>query len=128
MEWIAIKAAAEYVTGTFREVVKTSETKREQSKKAVSELQTAVLQTRLYVSSLERGEQPNREVEGRLVSLWGTAANAFHGIDGTLAAKLQLKAEYWTDPQSWSGDEVREAGIALDCVAEFTRQLLYESK
>ena len=128
MDWVAIKGAAEYVTGRLGEVVKRSETKREQSKKAVGELQKAVLETLLDVSLLERGERPDRQAEGHLVSLWGAAANAFYGIDGTLAANLQLKAEYWTDPQSWTSAQVREAGIALDRVAEFTRQLLHESK
>lgn len=123
-----IKAIADYLTTVLNSFLKRNDTTREESKKAVGELQTAVLETLLYVSSLKKGEQPDRHAETHLVSLWKAAANAFCGIDGALAERLQLKAEYWTDPKSWSSHEVREAGIALDHVAELTRQLLYASK
>ena len=45
-----------------------------------------------------------------------------------LCCWCEKEAEYWTNPKLWTGAEVREAGIALDRVAELTRQLLYESK
>jgi hypothetical protein len=128
MDWIAMKGIAEYVTGVLDAVLKRSAATQEQIKKAVAELQAAVLETLQYVSSLEGGKPPDRQAEAHLVSLWKVAAGAFYGIDGTLAERLQLKAEYWTNPESWTGAEVREAGIALDHVAELTRQLLYESK
>lgn len=66
--------------------------------------------------------------EHRLVGLWSTAANSFYTLDGALAARLQLKAEYWTQPELWSSDQVRDAGIALDHVAAYTHQLLHEGK
>ena len=88
----------------------------------------AVLETQVYAASLGRGSRVNRTKEIELVSKWRNAAEGFYTLDGALAERLQLKAEYWTEPESWTDQEVHDAGIALGHVAERTRQLLYEGK
>jgi hypothetical protein len=128
MDLTLVKAAADYATGVLRSVAGQKKETREQWKLAVSKLQEAVLQTRLYVSSLDRGNPIDRAEEQRLVALWSAAAGGFYTLDSTLAERLQLKAEYWTQPESWTSEQVREAGIALQHVAERTRQLLREGK
>ena len=93
-------------------------------KAATEKLQVAVLRTLLYINA----KQQSKETEAELVDRWREASTAFYGLDNELAERLQLKAEYWTSPDSWTDDEVREAGISLNRVAVFTRQLLHESK
>jgi hypothetical protein len=127
MDLVALKGVADYAAGIVSGIAKANKETRDQWKTAVSRLQKAVLQTKLYVSALDRGEPVNRRTEHRLVDLWGDAATQFYDLDGSLASRLQLKAEYWTQPQAWTSQQVRDAGIALDHVAEYTRQLLHES-
>jgi hypothetical protein len=127
MDWVTLKGIADYAANAIGEIRKANKETRNQWKTAVSELQKAVLQTKVYVSALDCGEPVSRRTEKQLVALWRDAANGFYDLDGTLAERLQLKAEYWTQPQAWTGQQVRDAGIALDHVAEYTRQLLHES-
>ena len=103
------------------------EATRERWKQAIAVLQTAVLETQSYVARVGRGEAADRAVEHQLFNRWAAASNAFYSLDGPLAARLQLKAEYWTDPEAWTSEQVREAGISLDHVAQYTRQLLHEA-
>ena len=95
---------------------------------AVRALQKAVLATQAYAAELERGEARNPRTERHLSSLWGTAAIGFYGLDGALAERLQLKSEFWTRPEVWTGEQIDGAGISLQRVAEYTRQLLRESR
>jgi hypothetical protein len=128
MDLITLKGTADYAAKVIGKIARANKETREQWKTAVSRLQKAVLQTKLYVSALDRGEPMNRRTEHRLVALWGDAATEFYDLDGSLASRLQLKAEYWTQPEGWTSQQVRDAGIALDHVAEYTRQLLHERR
>lgn len=123
-----LKAVADYAARVIGAVVNADTATRTRWKTAVEQLQDSVLQTQLYVSTLDRAQLPDRTVEERLVGLWRVAATAFYGLDGALAERLQLKAEYWTQPDLWSAQQVRDAGIALEHVAQLTRQLLREGK
>jgi hypothetical protein len=78
------------------------------------------------VAALDRTSPRDRGVEAQLSTLWQQASIAFYGIDGQLAERLQLKAEYWTQPEQWSDQQVADANISLQRVAEYTRQLLHE--
>jgi hypothetical protein len=128
MDLNAVKTAAEPASNVLRTIVNQSAENKVKWKAAVAQLQQAVLETKAYVASLDRGHAAQLAEEHRLVGLWSTAANSFYTLDGALAARLQLKAEYWTQPELWSSDQVRDAGIALDHVAAYTRQLLHEGK
>ena len=70
----------------------------------------------------------NRQVERSLAEAWQRAAGEFYGLDGVLAERLQLKGEYWIQPESWTDQQVLEANISLQHVAEYTRQLLREGR
>jgi hypothetical protein len=93
---------------------------------AIKALQTAALQTNVYDASLSRGEARNPAREIELVSLWSSAASGFYRLDPQLAERLQLKAEYWTDPESWTPEQVHSAHISLQQITHLTRQLLHE--
>jgi hypothetical protein len=122
-----ITTIAKVLPETLQAAFKRNGARKKEFKRAVAALQTAVLDTQVYVSALDDGKRPDRTVEIRLVDLWKAAAGAFYGLDGGLAEKFHLKAEYWTDPEAWTSDQIKGAGIALDHVSTLTKQLLYES-
>ena len=93
---------------------------------AIRALQTAVLETNLYETALGRGDQRNLERQRELMGLWGAAAASFYRFDPDLTERLQLKAEYRTDPESWTRENLRGARISLQEITELTRQLLRE--
>ena len=88
----------------------------------------ACIKTQAYVAELKRGVHSDRATERELAFAWQQASSAFYGLDGPLAERLQLKGEYWTQPESWTDAQVRDANISLQYVAEHARQLLHESK
>jgi hypothetical protein len=44
--------------------------------------------------------------------------------DPDLAQRLKQKAEYWTNPENWSEDEIDHNGIQIEEIAEEGRRLL----
>jgi len=91
---------------------------------AVKAVLLAVNETKLYIASLDRGEPKRRDQERLLVQLWTDSAVAIRRSDPDLAERLQMKAEYWADPENWSDDDVRAAMIGIETVATRARALL----
>ena len=121
-------AFAERLAGWLKTLVEANAATRARWKGAVVLLQTAVLQTQRYVAQLDRGGTVDRDAEMALALAWQSAADAFYGLDGALAERLQLKAEFWTYPEQWTDRDVVQANIALEQVAQYTRQLLREGR
>ena len=96
----------------------------DRGQRAVEAILRAVNETKLYVSSLARGEERRREHEGDLSRYWTSAAVALHGIDDDLARRCQLKGEYWTDPDSWDKQQLEQARILLTQVSADAGALL----
>ncbi len=97
----------------------------ERERQASRELLKALGKTRVYIASLKRDGAVLAE-EAKLVDLWFSAASAFYGIKPELARQLELKGEYWTNPDVWSDTDVREAGIHIDDISEKAREILGE--
>ena len=93
---------------------------------AVRALQQAAIQTNLYEAALRKGNSRDGNREGTLAGLWGAAASDFYRLDPELAERLQLKAEYWTDPDAWTSEQIMSARISLQQITELTRQVLRE--
>jgi hypothetical protein len=93
---------------------------------AVKAVLLAVNETKLYIASLDRGEPQRRNQERLLVQLWTDAAVAIRRSDPHLAERLQMKAEYWADPENWSDNDVQSAEIGIESVAARARALLSE--
>ena len=101
-----------------------NERKRDRDDAALKVVLGAVVATQTYVAGQERGETPDHTAEAQLAGKWVEAAVAIRHTDPELASRLQDKAEYWTDPRSWSRDEAATNGIALDRIAAEARRLL----
>ena len=85
---------------------------------------TALNTTKRYIGHLERGEGEDYGIEAELVSLWQEAAIQIRRTDPELAERLQMKADYWTNPRNWSDDAIRANGIEIDRVASDVQRIL----
>ena len=59
---------------------------------------------------------------------WSDAAFAFMGVRGDLVERLQMKAEFWTNPASWTRQQVKDAGISINGMAALLKQFLVEGR
>ena len=101
------------VTSWLDDLLKADAASRERWKQAVRCLQNAAIKTQAYVAELKRGVYSDRATERELAFAWQQASSAFYGLDGPLAERLQLKGEYWTQPESWTDAQVRDANISF---------------
>ena len=100
------------------------ERKDERDDDAVRSVLTAVNKTKSYLASRDRGEPINREIEAELVTLWTSASVHIRRTDPKLARRLQQKGEYWTNPETWTDEEIINNGIRIEEIAAEGRRLL----
>ncbi len=100
------------------------ERQQERDDAAVRSVLTAVNTTKRYLAHRERGAPIDREAEAELVELWTAASVHIRRTDQRLARRLAEKAEYWTYPENWAGEEGVKNGIQIDKIAEDGRRLL----
>ncbi len=97
--------------------------RQERADAAVKAVLLALNETRAYIADWNAGRR-SRDRELLLVRLWTDAAVAIRRRDRDFAQQLQMKAEYWTDPEKWTSADVRRAGISIKSVAGRARTLL----
>ena len=100
------------------------ERKQERGDAAVQSVLNAVNTTKRYLARLDRGEPIDREAEAELVELWTVASVQIRRTDLDLAERLLNKADYWTNPENWTDEEVAHNGIQIDKISEEGRRLL----
>ena len=94
---------------------------------AVRSVLTALNTTKGYIARRVRGEAIDRRSESNLVDFWTSAAIQIRRSDSDLAIHLQQKAEYWTNPENWTEQEVRKNRIQIDEIAAEATKLLRPS-
>ena len=99
-----------------------TERKQDRDDAAVSSVLTAVNSMKKYLARLDRGDPIDDQVEGELVALWTTAAVHIRTHRRELADRLQLKAEYWTNPREWENERSCQLN-PIDEIAEEGRRL-----
>ncbi len=100
------------------------ERQEERDDAAVGSVLDAVNKTKLYLSRRERGEDADRDVESELVGLWTTASVHIRRTDVDLAQRLGDKADYWTNPESWTAEQVAAKRIQIDEIDAAAKRLL----
>ncbi|HYR77562.1 MAG TPA: hypothetical protein VEM96_17230 [Pyrinomonadaceae bacterium] len=115
--------AAEALTGIGLWLTR-RERKQDRDDTAVGSVLTAVNSTKSYTARLDRGEPVDYQLEAQLAALWTTAAVHIRRTDADLADRLQMKAEYWTNPREWKDEEVVNNRIQIDVIAAEARRLL----
>jgi hypothetical protein len=80
---------------------------------AVEALGSALVETRIYLVSLSRGEERDYAREAQLVRLWNDASQMLERIDDETARLARMKSEYWLRPEAWErhGTSLREIEI-----------------
>lgn len=84
----------------------------------------AVDKTKMFLASVRRGDASDKEPNPELVRLWSDASLAIAVLDEDFASRLREKAEYWSDPEFWTHEQVQRARIAIDEIAAEARSLL----
>lgn len=100
-----------------------TEKRQERADAAVKAVLLALNETQAYIADWNSGRR-SREREVALVRLWTDAAVAIRRKYPDFAQRLQMKAEYWTDPERWTAADVERAGIRIKTVAAQARALL----
>jgi hypothetical protein len=93
---------------------------------ALASLLAAICETKLYVSGLNK--EDSKETEAIIARLWHKAAVAMRRFDSSLAEKCYLKGDYWTEPASWTNNDVKRNRITLSEMHEVCRQLILDKK
>lgn len=91
----------------------------------------AVVLTALNATIHEIGRQRNLgrkqvQADRSLVTAWQAAALAIRRTDADLARRLQMKAEYWADPNNWTQYDIERADISIARIGPTIRNLLKE--
>ncbi|NOY30856.1 MAG: hypothetical protein GXP28_12015 [Planctomycetes bacterium] len=100
------------------------ERERERDDDALRALLTALNTTKRYIARLEGLEGGDTDTEAELVRLWQEAAVRIRRTDNELGQRLQMKADYWTNPSHWSDEDIRTNGIQIDQVSSDAQKIL----
>ena len=109
--------------GLLGPIATLSKEKRDLKDNALRSISTALLETKLYYRDLEKGKPRNMDVEAQLSKYWGAAAIPLRHIDEELAMTCEYKADFWTNPEGWSADEIKRVGIKLEDVSKAYRSI-----
>jgi hypothetical protein len=94
---------------------------------ALRAIKNALIETKLYLADYRRTNVENRETEKMLARLWIDAGVAIRKYDRGFAERCFSKSEYWTNPADWDSTQIREAGIKIERIDEYFRQLALEN-
>lgn len=92
------------------------------AKRAVRAVWRAVDQTKRHLAAIRAGRADRQAPREELADLWSDASLAIVDIDPDFAMRLRMKAEYWSDPESWHDEPGLD--ISIQSVAETARHLL----
>jgi len=92
------------------------------AKAAVRAVWRAVDQTKLHLAAIREGRASREAPRKELADLWSDASLAIVDLDPDFPMRLRLKAEFWTDPQTWRDEPGFD--ISIESVAKAARSLL----
>lgn len=118
---------------TFLHKEKTDQNERE--RRALKALYAALMETSMYFRRLDsphlaktKREQKEfqRDIakEEALARLWTEASVELRDVDQDLAERCFFKAQYWTNRDAWTSEDVHNANIALQKVTRDAQDLL----
>lgn len=103
---------------------KHSGVKGEKKDIALHAMNKALLATKKYLEEKGPEGSTDRAREFALAELWADAATKARHASGELAARLNDKSQYWSEPLKWSREEVLLKRIDLASVQHEVKQLL----
>ncbi len=99
------------------------EGKAQQQLAALEALLEALGETETHLETLRRGEA---ELEGNptLTRLWMRAAGRFEPVAPEISRRCRFKGDYWTQPGSWTGQQIDTANIRIQDMSKQARKML----
>jgi pimeloyl-ACP methyl ester carboxylesterase len=94
---------------------------------AISALQEALLETRVYVTNRRAGLDRDAGVESRLSRVWSDAGTAIHPYDTELAGLCYVKGQGWADPELWEDPRFANLPTELNDMSERLLKVLKSS-
>lgn len=98
--------------------------KNEQKDLALHAMNKALIATKMYLEEKGSEGSADRTREFELAELWADASTKARHASGELAARLNDKSQYWSEPLKWSREEVLLKRIDLESVQHEVKQLL----
>ena len=119
--WIALTAA---VTAFIAYLEAKKITRNSKAIEALRIVIEAAEKTETYCVLRAEGANRNRRTEHELAELWSHASVMVRRIDRKLAFRLSDKSRFWRDPDTWSAEQIKRAGISLRSVKKDADRLL----
>jgi hypothetical protein len=131
VEEVAIVLAVGVINGLIKVVDLVQRARNltdEKKQRALQALYAALKETSAYVDTLNRGGEPNLDMERNIACLWDEVSIPLYDLDRDLAERCSLKGNYWRNPDTWSAMRVRRNRIGLDQVRKSAQGLLHGDK
>lgn len=101
--------------------------RKEESKKALRAVISAVRETTVYLRSLKEGGKKSIAKEERLSLKWTQLAFALEDLGlNKLAARCTIKGRYWANPAEFDPDLLERAGMRLSDIETLAQKSLQE--
>lgn len=99
--------------------------KKDELYDAIEAVNKAANRTTIYITKSLNGTYKSDQ---ELSDLWMDAAKAVRELDDDLYLRLLAKAEYWSNPQDWSDEDVQSARITLEEIKKGSKELINKDK
>lgn len=91
---------------------------------ALLSLYAATTETKNYISSITNVKKHDKEKELQLSELWNKAGVNLRRINNNLAYRCIVKADYWSNPNEWTDDDINESNISLNKIIQESIDLM----
>ena len=98
-----------------------SKEKKAETKKAIEALSIAVLETKSYIQNGFKERILEKESEIR--DYWNQAHIELRSINSELAMRCFSKAEYWTEPNKWDSNKIKQYNITLTSMSQSLKEI-----
>jgi len=95
--------------------------KKEKAFEAVEAVLNAANRTSIFITKRRKGTY---KTNIELSEIWINAASKVRDLDGDLYNRLLSNAEYWSNPESWTDEQIGEARIGLLDIKRDARGIL----
>ena len=118
-----LEFVVERLIGLLGPIATLSKDKRDLKDSALRAISIALTEPKLYYRNRESGKSRSLETEAQLSKYWAAAAIPLRHIDEELAMTCEYKADFWTGPDQWTGEEISRVGIKLEDVTKAYRAI-----
>ncbi len=106
-----------------------SESRKQQSIKALRDVVTASRETAVYLRQIKDTGKSNHQTEAHLSVLWTELGFALEDLQiNKLAKRCQIKGKHWSNPKHYNEDFLIKADVSLERMEQLARQILHEVK